>query len=298
MQESRLFKILYCLLDKETVKASELAEKFEVSVRTVYRDIEALSGAGIPVYTEPGRNGGIRLINGFTLDRVILSEEEKQKILTGLQSLNAAQSLDNSDILDKLSGLFKTNTEDWLEADFSRWGDNKTDNARFEFFKSAIINRKSAKITYAGSDGSVNERIIYPLKLSYKAYAWYLKAYCTRRKDYRLFKLNRILDFKLSGDSFSPRSYPESEETDESISERVVLLFSKEMAYRVYDEFDVEHIHPQPDGDFLVCAHMPADSWLTGFLLSFGTNVTVLEPAYMKDVLAKQGKLIYEKNKT
>jgi len=99
MQESRLFKIVYHLLDKGRATASELAEKFEVSVRTIYRDIDALSGAGIPIYAEAGRNGGIYLMNDFVMDKAVLTEEEKREILTALHSINSTSNIDNSQIL-------------------------------------------------------------------------------------------------------------------------------------------------------------------------------------------------------
>lgn len=146
MQESRLFKILYYLLDKGHATAPELAEKLEVSVRTIYRDIDALSGAGIPVYAETGRNGGIHLMNDFVLDKAVLSEEEKQEILTALQSINTTKNMNGSRILQKLSAMFQTGTENWLEVDFSRWGSNKFDNEKFELLKSAVIHCRSVKL--------------------------------------------------------------------------------------------------------------------------------------------------------
>lgn len=94
-----MFKIVYHLLDKGRATASELAEKFEVSVRTIYRDIDALSGAGIPIYTEAGRNGGIYLMNDFVMDKAVLTEEEKREILTALHSINSTSNIDNSQIL-------------------------------------------------------------------------------------------------------------------------------------------------------------------------------------------------------
>lgn len=177
MQESRLFKIIYYLLDKGQATAPELAEKLEVSVRTIYRDIDALSGAGIPVYAEAGRNGGIHLMKGFVLDKAILSEDEKQEILTALQSIQAAQSSDSSQTLQKLSAIFNLSSENWLEVDFSRWGNSGSDNEIFELLKSAIIRCKCVRIHYAGSYEVISERIVQPCKLSYKAKAWYLKAF-------------------------------------------------------------------------------------------------------------------------
>ena len=122
VQESRLFKIVYYLLDKGQATATELAEKFEVSVRTIYRDIDALSGAGVPVYTETGRNGGIHLMKNFVLDKALLSEEERQEILTALQSINITPNISGSQTLQKLSAIFNLSSENWLEVDFSRWG--------------------------------------------------------------------------------------------------------------------------------------------------------------------------------
>lgn len=135
MPDSRLFKILYYLLDREHATAPELAAEFEVSPRTIYRDVEALSSAGIPIYTEPGRNGGIYLLQDFILDRAVLSENEKQEVLTALQSISATGYIGGKEMLTKLSALFHINTRNWLEVDFSRWGKCACDNSKFDILK-------------------------------------------------------------------------------------------------------------------------------------------------------------------
>lgn len=297
MQESRLFKIVYYLLDKGQATAPELAEKFEVSVRTIYRDVDALSAAGIPIYAETGRNGGIRLMNDFVLDRTILSEEEKQEILIAVQTLSFAPDISNNDVLEKLSGLFNVSAQNWMEVDFSRWGVGQRDNTKFEMLKNAIIQRKRVKIVYVSSAETQSERIVEPLKLMYKAMGWYLKAYCIEKQDYRLFKLTRILDLQYLSESFLPRSFPSAEDTLSMEYNQIILRFPKEMAYRVYDEFDIEQVTQQENSDLLVCARMPEGTWLISFLLSFGAQVEVIEPVYLKEILAKQAQQIYEKNK-
>lgn len=307
MQESRLFKIVYYLLDKGQATAPELAEKFEVSVRTIYRDIDVLSGAGIPVYTEAGRNGGIHLMNDFVLDKAVLSEEEKQEILTALQSISAAQNTENSQTLQKLSAIFQLRFENWLEVDFSRWGNEAFDNEKFESLKSAIIHCRQVKIRYAGSCGEISERTVQPWKLSYKARAWYLKAFCTERQDMRTFKLNRIIDLEILNETFPHclSKEPKTSRQKSSLCDKgglheynqISLRFPGEMAYRVYDEFDKTQVQQQANGDLIVSAKIPEDTWLIGFLLSFGTQVEILSPAYLKEILAEQAKLIYEKNK-
>ncbi len=298
MQESRLFKILYHLLEKGQATAPELAERFEVSVRTIYRDIDALSGAGIPVYAEAGRGGGIRLMKDFVLGRAVLSGEEKQEILAALQSLHAAQDVRAGQTLQKLSALFQLGTEDWLEVDFSRWGNQGFDREKFELLKSAVLQSRVVRICYANSCGQSCERVVQPYKLVYRSRAWYLSAFCTERQDWRLFKLNRILELAVLEDSFARRPFPAAYEPGGEEYPPVVLRFPKEMAHRVYDEFEPAQVRRQENGDFVVSAPMPVDAWLAGFLLSFGTRVDILFPASLKVLVAEQAKEIYEKYKT
>lgn len=297
MQESRLFKIIYYLLDKGRATAPELAERFEVSVRTIYRDIDSLSGAGVPIYAEAGRNGGIHLMDDFVLDQAVFSEEEKQEILSALQSINIAQNSNASQTLQKLSALFQLGSEHWLEVDFSRWGNEGFDNEKFELLKSAIIRCRTIKIQYAGSSQAITERTVQPLKLIFKAKAWYLNAFCTEKQVFRTFKLNRILDLEVLQETFLRRHVPKPPDAPEPEYNQITLRFPKEMAYRVYDEFDKDQIQQLANGDLIASAKMPEDPWLTGFLLSFGTQVEILSPAYLRDAVAEQAKLIYEKNK-
>lgn len=298
MQESRLFRIVYYLLEKGRATAPELAEKFEVSVRTIYRDIDALSGAGIPIYAEAGRNGGIHLMDDFILDKAVFSKEEKQEILTALQSLNYTKNIQSSQTLQKLSALFQLHSENWLEVDFSRWGNNGTDNEKFELLKAAVIQQKCVKITYANSCGTISERIVQPLKLSYKSMSWYLKAYCTEKQDYRIFKLTRMIQLEVLADGFRKNAFPESEEVPGQTYNTITLRFPQHMSYRVYDEFEKTMVNQQENGDLLVSAEMPEDEWLIGYLLSFGANVTIIEPVYLREIVAQQAKKIYEKYKT
>lgn len=297
MPDSRLFKILYYLLDREHATAPELAAEFEVSPRTIYRDVEALSSAGIPIYTEPGRNGGIYLLQDFILDRAVLSENEKQEVLTALQSISATGYIGGKEMLTKLSALFHINTKNWLEVDFSRWGKCACDNSKFDILKTAVIQCKEIEIVYENTNSERSTRIIQPLKISYKSKEWYLKAFCKEKQDFRIFKLNRILGLKLLENTFVPRPYPEEKNSDQQPYHQIALLFSKEIAYRVYDEFDETEIECQKNGDLVVHAEMPVDPWLTGYLLSFGTQVEIIEPKYLKNVLAAQAQEIYRKNK-
>lgn len=297
MRESRLFQIVYYLLEKGHATAPELAEKLEVSVRTVYRDIDALNGAGIPICVETGRSGGVRLLEGFVLDRALLSDQERREVLAALQSLAAVGSGCGPATLDKLAALFRIPDERWYTVDFARWGSGgQQDNAKFEQLKGAVLRRRAVRLRYAGAYSSAEERVVWPLRLAYKAHAWYLHAYCTRRRGLRLFKLTRILEWEVLAEPFDPACLPAEEEAPPPAGTPVTLRFDGAMAYRVYDEFDPEQVRRQADGTLLVHAEMPADEWLVGFLLSFGAQVEVVEPAYLRGVLAQRARAVYEKN--
>lgn len=319
MQESRLFKIIYYLLDKGRATAPELADRFEVSVRTIYRDIDALSGAGVPVYTEAGRNGGIYLMEHFVLDRMVLTDREKREILSALQSAGAAGNEGGKSVLEKLSALFQMQSENWYEVDFSRWGSSNRDNEKFELLKKAILSHRRVRILYAGTSQEKTLRTVEPLKLLYKSSAWYLKAWCMTKEDFRLFKLSRILEWEIQDENFMPMPFPEPEDgppadslpmSDEAggadlnrpasdpVPPRIILYFPHEMAYRVYDEFDISQIEEREDGGLRVNAQMPVDEWLIAFLLSFGHQVEVIEPIYLRAILAERALEIYQKNRS
>ena len=135
MAKNRLFEILYLLLQNRRMTAQELADRFEVSVRTIYRDVDALSAAGIPVYTSPGRGGGVSLMDHFVLDRTALSEEEQRQLLTALQSLPGSVRQDAGQVLSKLSGLFQRQEPDWIQVELSRWGSGEAGREKFDLLK-------------------------------------------------------------------------------------------------------------------------------------------------------------------
>lgn len=292
MKESRLFKIVYHILEKGGATAPELAEMFEVSVRTIYRDMDAISSAGIPIYAMTGRNGGIRISDDYVLNRTAFSDAEKRDILAALQSASLVNASMEKESLTKLSALFRIPSESWFEVDFGRWGTREQDNAKFETLKNAAINHRTTEIVYLSSSGQKMQRRIYPLKLSFRAKAWYVKAFCAEKKDFRLFKLNRVLSCRLLDETFVPMEYPDADSAAAPAYSSIVLRFPGEMAYRVYDEFGGDQITQEENGDMVVRSQMPEDSWLIGYLLSFGASVEVIEPIHLRKILVDEAKKI------
>ena len=289
MSSGRLFEIVYLLLERRQMTAAELAGRFEVSVRTIYRDIDALSAAGVPVYTTQGKGGGVALMDHYILDRAAFTEEEQRQLLTALQSLPEAARAGADETLAKLSGLFRRRETDWLQVDLSRWGSVEADQRKFEALKTAILDRRAAVFTYVSSYGLTTDRRVLPARLVFKGQSWYLQAYCTEKEDYRTFKVSRILKLSVLDERFSrPLSPPpiEAGEPPEGFCIPVRLRFSPALAYRVYDEFDEGCVTRGADGSLVVSVSFPEDPWLYGYLLSFGLGVEVLEPERLRKRLA------------
>ena len=299
MKNDRLFQILYLLLEKGTMTAPELSRALEVSVRTVYRDIEALSLAGVPVYATQGKNGGVSLLPNYSFDKALLSDEEQNQILYAIQSLRAVDQPVDA-LLNKLGGLFQKQNTSWIEVDFSRWGMANTDGVKFERLKTALTGRRVLEIVYCSTSGETNRRMILPVKLIFKDKSWYLYAYCRMQEDFRLFKVSRIVEMTVLQEHFDalPDEVPQLEQTIYTMPamQPMRLLFSSAVAFRVYDEFERSMIEPQPDGSLLVQVLLPHDSWVVSYLLSFGTELTILEPDDIRAQIAQYAKAIWEQH--
>lgn len=300
MQIHRLFEIVYLLIERRTMTASELAQRLEVSQRTILRDVEVLCGAGIPLYSSRGRGGGISLADGYVLSKALFSKGEQTGILAAIQQLSATQYPDMQPVIDKLKGIFVKQTSDWLEVDFTHWGSGAEDKRKLSLIQAALINKQALRFTYSSAKGETAERLVYPLKLCFKSMSWYLAAYCTGREDYRTFKLNRIQNTELAEDYFGDRNLEApplriEENTEPQLKLR--LRFDPRQAHRVYDEFSPGQIAVSGAGDLLVTAEMSGGDWLCHYLLTFGADLEVLEPLALRAKLAGVAAAVLERYK-
>lgn len=290
MKQERLFEIIYLLLQRKMVTSKELAKHFEVSTRTIYRDIDALSAAGIPVYTNKGKGGGISLLDDFVLDKSLLNESDKREIAAALHSLQAL-SYDDEDIyagVAKLETMLQESGS-WVAIDFSGWEEGS--KALFQLLRKAILGRQIISMQYYGSNQSVTNREVEPIQLLFKHREWYLYAYCLKREAVRLFKLSRMHDVLLLDKTFVRRDISEKEmwestmASSNTISVDMVLKIKPQLAFLVYEMFAASQIEKQADGSFIVRVSYPEDSWAYGFLLSFGDGLEVLEPKRVRERL-------------
>jgi len=275
-------------MNKKQVTSNELAAHFEVSKRTILRDIDTLGAAGIPIYTTQGKGGGIFIKDNFVLNKALVSEDEQKQILFSLQSMSATEFIDTEQVLGRLRSFFASSNREWVEVDFSRWGHSEADNVKFEMLKNAIIHEFVVCFDYLSPYGESKGREVYPLKLSFKSKAWYLQSFCPTESDYRGFKFTRINNMVVLDKSFHSSDYeiPPMKSMEKPAPPGFVnirLFISQNAKYRIYDEFAESDITVNKDGSFTLRTAL--GQWIYDYILSYGTAVEVLEPQYIRDEL-------------
>jgi len=298
MQINRLFEIVHLLMNKKRITANELAAHFEVSKRTILRDIDVLTTAGIPIYTTQGKGGGIFIQDNFVLNKTLVSADEQKQILFSLQSMAATEFLDTGQVLGRLRNFFASATREWVDVDFSRWGHSAKDNAKFEMLKHAIISEFAVSFDYLSPYGESKGREAYPLKLSFKSKAWYLQTFCLAENDYRVFKFTRINNMTVLDKSFNSSDYKiysiqSVEESPASDFINIRIFISQNAKYRIYDEFAESDITVNEDGTLTLRTALGL--WIYDYILSYGTAVEVLEPQYIRDELLERVEKIKNK---
>lgn len=287
MKIDRQIGILSVLLQKETVTAPYLADRFEVSRRTINRDIEDLCKAGIPIVTKQGVNGGISIIENYKLDKTLLTQGEIQDILAGLRSLDSVNGTNRyGQLMEKLSvgsSDFMVGNQSIL-IDLSAW--YKASLApKIELIRTAVDKcRKLEFIYYSPREESV--RCIEPYYLVFRWSSWYVWGWCVKRRDFRLFKLNRMDQVKMSEQEFSKRQAPMPELSDERIFPggiKVRALFEQECKWKLVEDFGTESFRVQPDGKLLFQSDYTNKDTLIAWLLSFGDKVELLEPEEIRE---------------
>lgn len=308
MKLDRLISILVILLRKERVQAKELAEMFEVSTRTILRDVDAINLAGIPIVTYQGINGGIGIAEGYRLDRSVLTNEEIAAIITTLKGMSKTlPNVKHEVLMEKLKNVLPVSQLETLNSkvnqliiDLSPWGGNDDLKDKLVSIRQAIENTLIIEFSYIDLHGKKTVRKVEPYSLVLKAQKWYLYAWCCLRQDFRLFKMSRIKELLISDISYSPREVSVDQlpwedqrgQTSEMIT--LELVFEKEMQNIVEEWFGEDSVKDQ-QGRLMVKSTMPENEWLYGFILSFGTTVEVVSPPHIRAIIGDISKGIHEK---
>ena len=268
MAVSRLFEILYYLVDHKQTTAKELAEYFEVSVRTIYRDLDRLLVAGIPINTVQGNNGGISIGENFVVEKAVFNPQEQKQILTAIQTIEHLQGTNQNALVTKLTAMFDQEQRDWIEVDFSTWHKANNLNHKFYLLKEAIFNNRIVEFNYVNSYGENSKRKVLPNKL--------------------FFKLTRINDLVLTSDVFNEKiKFPPviTSYDNHFIMKKVKLKFNKSLGNVVFDEFNKNEILLDKAGNYIVETDVFDNFWLISFILSFGSQIEIIEPIDLKEKL-------------
>ena len=304
----RLLSIIIYLLNRELVSARELAERFEVTVRTIQRDMEAIELAGIPIYTVQGPHGGYGIMETFKIDRSLISPEDFYYILTSLRGVseslgeesdNQAGELEHT--LEKIQSLVSRQPDgdvfaeraEKLDIDFSMLGGDPRHRGTFRDVRRAVDAERLVKFSYTNNSLEASERIVEPMTVAFRWRSWYLFGWCRLRRGYRLFRISRIKNVEVLDEGFRRRDFSFRDfisdqgdfdwAGDPGKNIDVILKFSPELR-PLAEEFH-ETIRVDDDGSLVARMSMPDSGWMYGYILSWGPYVRVLEPDSVRNAV-------------
>lgn len=311
MKINRLLAIITILLNREKISAAELSKRFEVSARTIYRDIESINMAGIPIVSQSGNNGGFYIVDNYKLNHQFLTLGDKISIVEALKNVN--RFLDDKQVelaIEKIKSIVPKEKKAEFDSHFQQmvidnlpWGFKKSEkeNLNYKVIYNAVENKKCVAFEYRNSKGECDWREVEPLTLVFKGFSWYLFSFCKLRNDYRLFKLSRmdnlnVLEEEIQKDRMSYEQYEElgKNKYDEDKLTRVILKFSGKVRYRVEDYFDISEIKVEDDGSLVVDTHFFEDEWFFSMILSYGEYVEVIEPCRIRKIIKDKSEKIYK----
>lgn len=294
MKISRQIGIITVLQRNEKVTAPYLAEKFEVSVRTINRDIEDICAAGIPVVTIRGQNGGISIMEDFKLDTTVFTNDELTSILTGLKSLESVSGNENMSAL--ITKLADAMPEDDIIIDLASFYKESL-SVKIGLLKTAIRDKRHVSFSYYYKKGEA-EKQIEPYKIIYKWAAWYAFGWCVEKKDFRLYKMSRLWDLKLLDRVFEPRPIPESAlDFGGHIKDDyfITAIYEPGEKYKLVEEYGPECFETLPDGRLYTRWGFTDIDDAVLYFMGFGNRVEVIEPVEIRERLKKMAEEILGK---
>lgn len=300
MKVNRLVSIIMILLDKERIGAKELADLFEVSPRTIYRDIDAINMAGIPVRSSSGVGGGFEIMQEYKLDRTTFSTADLSAILMGLSSLSTMIRGDELvNALAKVKSFIPADRAKDIElkanqiyVDLSPWISNRNIQPYLEIIKTALQESKLLSFKYADPYGNKTARTVEPYQLVLKSSHWYLQGYCHKRNDYRLFRLSRISNLQMQVVTFTPRDYQkpilEFDDILETMQTKIKIRIHKSVMDRVLDFCSYDDFSPDGDEHYIVRFPFIENDYYYDILFSFGDQCECLEPLQIRTEMKRR----------
>ncbi|MDR0991581.1 MAG: YafY family transcriptional regulator [Ruminococcus sp.] len=305
MKIDRLVSIIITLLDKKRIAAKKLADMYEVSLRTIYRDIDTINIAGIPIRAVSGTGGGFEIMPQYKLDKNVFSADDLSAIFTGLTGVSSLmRNAETTNALVKIKSLFPPEQASEIELkanqisiDVTPWFTDSTAVPIIEIIKTALTDSKLISFDYVGRFGKKTARTVESYQLVFKANRWYLYGYCLLRNDFRLFCLSRILSINLENETFTARNFPKPQlQFADILSDRQInikLRIHSSLMDRILDFYAFESFIPDGEEHFIADFPFIENDYYYSFLLSFGNKCECLEPESVRSELAKRANEIY-----
>lgn len=297
MKIDRIISIIMVLMERDRVSATKLASMFDVTTRTIYRDIDTISLAGIPIVTYTGVKGGIGIMERYKTDKRIFSKSDISTLLMSLGSfpVNLSGSKVSRTIAKMHSFIPKEDLEEiqlksrQISIDMTPWAGNKSLESKLEVIKSALDNNKLLNFNYSNLKDQKVDRITEPYQLVLKDNSWYLQAFCRLREEFRIFKLSRITELNITSESFDPRLFtPRKLDGSGWILDRVItvtLLIDKSLREQIAERWGDEVFKPFNDKKLIAKVPFTFDDYGFSQLLGYGDRCECLEPEYVRDEL-------------
>lgn len=309
MKIDRLLSIVVMLLNRERVSARELADRFEVNVRTIYRDVDSINLAGIPVVSYSGNNGGFGILDSYKINKQYLSDRDIESILSALNGINTTlQDVSIDTTIEKIKNLGKKgNYSEELIAgesvsiDILPWGVSDRLKEMLKTIRKACTQRLIISFDYISSNNILSSRFVEPMTLVLKGSSWYLFGFCRERSDYRIFKLTRIKNILLTKEQFVKRdaSYRDYFDKFDLIGfndmVELKLKFDIKSYNLVVEYFDEDSIIGKDSMFIIVKVKYPKDHWIVSWLLGLGDQVEVLEPEFIRKQIFQKANNILKK---
>jgi predicted DNA-binding transcriptional regulator YafY len=306
MKAERLLAILTILLNRKKVSAPQLAKELEVSLRTIYRDVEALAESGIPVFATQGRDGGFELMEGFTMDSHLFETGEITRIIAGLRGLSSIYpGPDVAGIIEKFSLMLKDSEKRGIRvpdnAIFIELTPSRREKSVIDAIQESIADKTVIAIDYTDARGEPTARDFEPQALVFIWQSWYVWGWCRLRKDFRLFKLSRITSLAVTGEKREQATadlsaHPWNREWESSPFREIVISADKKARSRLGEFFDADAISETDEGRLKARACLPVDEWVISFLMSLPGEVRVLEPEELKVAIRTRAENILQYN--
>lgn len=300
MKIDRLVSIIMVLLDKERIGAQKLADMFEVSPRTIYRDIDTINMAGIPIRSTPGVGGGFEIMQKYKVDKNIFSAADLSAILMGLTNLSDVIRGDELvNALAKVKSFIPADKAKDIELkasqvciDLSPWIGNRNTQQYLEIIKIALQKSNLLSFEYTAHHGTKTVRTVEPYQLVRKSGHWYVQGYCRLRNDFRLFRLSRISNLQMEQDTFTPRDYQrpilDAAEILETMQTEIKIRIHKSVMDRVLDYCTFEHFAPDGDEHYIVIFPFIENAYYYDILLGFGDRCECLEPLHIRSEMKRR----------